>query len=92
MSHCYLAESHTKFRRKCIASLVLSINFSTLPTVDKLAYEPYLYRFKVRYDIDPITLGRNIKENLAEAAERKDLIRHLQRRESYLIQKLVEGN
>ena len=47
--------------------------------------------FQVRYDMEPSNLIQLIGEKIDEVRERKDLIRHLERRESRLRQKLVEG-
>ena len=47
--------------------------------------------FQVRYDIEPSNLLKSIEDKLDEVKERKDLIRHLERRESYLRQKLIDG-
>ena len=47
--------------------------------------------FQVRYDMEPSNLIQQIGEKIDEVRERKDLIRHLERRESRLRQKLVEG-
>jgi len=46
--------------------------------------------FEVRYDIQPDLLFDMLYEKIEEVRERKDLIHHLIRRESYLKQKLIE--
>ena len=46
--------------------------------------------FLVRYDIQPHLVFQFIETKLEEANERKELIRHLKRRDSYLRQKLIE--
>ena len=47
--------------------------------------------FDVRYDIQPNMLNEKIAEKVEEVKERKDLIRHLIRRENYIKQKLIDG-
>ena len=46
--------------------------------------------FLVRYDIEPSELLSQILAQIDEVKERKDLVRHLERRERYLRQKLVD--
>jgi len=47
--------------------------------------------FIIRYDIQPHLVFEMIKSKMDEAKERKELIRHLQRRDRYLRQKLIDN-
>ena len=46
--------------------------------------------FLIRYDIQPHIVFEMIHSKLEEARERKELIRHLERRDRYLRQKLID--
>ena len=48
--------------------------------------------FEVRYDIQSDQLTQLMLEKVEEVAERKELMRHLWRREKYLKNKLIDGN